>query len=234
MFFTQFSKAGTVLVKSYTTLALVLAAATTAQALPVKNFSHVGESEILLRGAQPLTTASKLKGLGVETVIIFKTDTRGEVETEIQNLLASGLEGSSIHHIPMAWKNIDFNESCKQTMTALEIIEESVAQGKVTYFHCSAGEDRTGLLAGLYRLVSEENQSAEGLFQEELCAKGYADGNPGKPSHVTRQIQAGLTPLFFALAEKISAAKASGREIGIGLCRGLKPIRAEVTCSNPQ
>ncbi len=197
--------------------------------LPVKNFSQVGSTVTLLRGSQPLKAAALLRDHGVDDVLIFKSDSRGEVAKEISMLQESGFTDSEIHHFPMAWKDLDIDNACKQTVEALEILTAKVTEGRTVFFHCTAGEDRTGLLAGLYRLVHED-VDAETMFQEELCAKGYAEGNPGKPRLVIDQIHAGLTPLYFALAKKITAAKSSGRKLGTGLCRGLNPQPVEATC----
>lgn len=207
-----------------------LATSFSAHALPVKNFSQVGDTATLLRGAQPNKSAALLRDLGVDSVLTFKTDTRGEVVKEIDTLLSTGFEESDVHHIPMAWKDIDLAKACLQTIDALEILSNAVADGKTIFFHCTAGEDRTGMLAGLYRIIHED-ADVDLMFQEELCEKGYSDGNPGKPKLVTKQIENGLTPLYFALAEKITAAKSSGRKIGAGLCRGLNPRPKALTCS---
>lgn len=200
-----------------------------ASALPVKNFSHVGATETLLRGAQPGKVAGDLRDLGIEAVLIFKSDTRGEVAKEVETLLSTGFTESDVHHIPMAWKDLDLNEACAQTVQALEVLTTAVSEGKTVFFHCTAGEDRTGMLAGLYRIIHED-ADVDLMFQEELCDKGYSDGNPGKPRIVTEQIENGLTPLYFALAEKITAAKSSGRTLGKRLCHGLKPKPVNRSC----
>lgn len=198
-------------------------------ALPVKNFSQVGATETLLRGAQPGKFAGDLRDLGIDAVLIFKSDTRGEVAKEVEALLSTGFEESNVHHIPMAWKDLDLGVACEQTVAALEVLTAAVSDGKTVFFHCTAGEDRTGMLAGLYRIIHED-ADVDLMFQEELCEKGYSDGNPGKPRIVTEEIENGLTPLYFALAEKIAAAKSSGRKIGKRLCQGLKPIPVNRSC----
>jgi hypothetical protein len=201
------------------------------EALPVKNFSQVGGTETLLRGAQPGNASAVLREHGVDAVLIFKSDTRGEVAKEISALLSTGFDESDVHHVPMAWKDLDLGEACLQTVDALVILSKAVADGKTIFFHCTAGEDRTGMLAGLYRVL-HENADAEQMFDEELCEKGYSDGNPGKPKIVINQIERGLTPLYFALAEKITAAKTSGRNIGPTICRGLNPQPVDRACSS--
>lgn len=214
---------------SILTFTVAVSVSISASALPVKNFSQVGATETLLRGAQPGKIAGDLRDLGVEAVVIFKSDTRGEVAKEIEALLSTGFEESDVHHIPMAWKDLDLSEACAQTVQALEVLTTAVSEGKTVFFHCTAGEDRTGMLAGLYRIIHED-ADVDLMFQEELCEKGYSDGNPGKPRIVTEQIENGLTPLYFALAEKITAAKTSGRQLGKRLCHGLKPKPVDRSC----
>ncbi len=53
-----------------------------AQALPIKNFFPVSESELVLRGSQPLGKAKALRDAGVEQVLIFKNETKDEVAKE--------------------------------------------------------------------------------------------------------------------------------------------------------
>ncbi len=171
-------------------------------ALPVKNFSAVTEENLILRGAQPLGKASALVEEGITRVLIFKNDTKGEVEREKKELKEAGLAAHRIHHIPMEWKDIDFEEACEHTLAALAILEKASAAQEKIFFHCTAGEDRTGMLAGLFRLKHEQ-VSLDQVYQEELCDKSYADGNPNKPRAVVEAIHQGLTPLFFALAEEI-------------------------------
>ncbi|MDZ4083777.1 MAG: hypothetical protein U1E10_12620, partial [Bdellovibrionales bacterium] len=65
-------------------------------ALPVKNFSQVGATETLLRGAQPGKFAGDLRDLGIDAVLIFKSDTRGEVAKEVEALLSTGFEESNV------------------------------------------------------------------------------------------------------------------------------------------
>jgi len=173
---------------------LCFSVASICEALPLKNFSQVGGTETLLRGAQPGNSAGALRDQGVDAVLIFKTDTRGEVAKEIKALLSSGFSETDVHHIPMAWKDLDLGEACLQTVEALGVLSKAVADGKTIFFHCTAGEDRTGLLAGLYSVLHEE-ADVEQMFEEELCEQGYSDGSPGKPKFVIDQIDSGLSPL---------------------------------------
>jgi hypothetical protein len=148
-------------------------------------------------------------------VIVFKNDVHGEVVTELAELEKHELTSYSI---PFKWKEIDFNESCEQVVGALNIIQNvTKAEGKV-FFHCTAGEDRTGLLAGIYRMLTEKISTQE-VFEKEMCAKGYSDGNPGKFGMVTGPIQKGLTPLFLMLADHIASGKIKAGKISKSVCK---------------
>lgn len=198
-----------------------------AQALPIKNFFAVTSDEMVLRGAQPLGKAVDLKEAGVTQVLIFKNDTKGEVEREKAELLEAGFSAKNIHHIPMGWKDVDLDLACEQTVKALQtLIKASKAQESI-FFHCTAGEDRTGMLAGLFRMATEGIKTDE-AFQNEMCDRGYSDGNPNKPGNVTGAIELGLTPLFMALAERIEA----GQKITKKLCQDLELNHQEVPSCN--
>ena len=172
---------------------LVVNAAAFTAPHPISGMQH------LFRGAQPLGKAEVIRGENIEEVVIFKNDVKGEVAREISEL---GAEGVAHTHIPMAWKQIDPRVACEQTIEALQILVRAERSGRRTYIHCTAGEDRTGMIAGLARMLLT-NATADDVFADELCKHGYADGNPNKPRKVVGDIEAGLTPLFFAIAEKI-------------------------------
>jgi multiple sugar transport system permease protein len=66
------------------------------------------------------------------------------------------------------------------TVRSLKLLRDWTAAGKTTFFHCTVGEDRTGYLAGLYRLLTETT-TAKAMFEQEMCERGYSSGNPQKP-----------------------------------------------------
>ena len=76
------------------------------------------------------------------------------------------------------------------------------------------------MLAGLYRML-EENLGMEKVFRSEMCARGYADGNPNKPGMVHGAIRKELTPLFIALAKKIEGGTWELGKIKKSSCKGL-------------
>ena len=67
------------------------------------------------------------------------------------------------------------------------------------FFHCTVGEDRTGYLAGLWKMLSD-NVSRNEAFHNEMCINGYGAGNPIKPDYVVNEIRQDLTPMFTYMA----------------------------------
>lgn len=193
-----------------------------AQDLSIKNSFQVDLDGQVFRGREPKTLVSELKELGISDVIIFKNDVKGEVLSEIEALNELQIKS---HHIPFKWKDLESMElACEQVIDALQIIKRVKRRGDKVYFHCTAGEDRTGLLAGLYR-ISEENLSVQEAWDEELCARGYGDGNRRKPKIVTNAIHQELSPLFFALAEKIKSGHLTKKS-----CKSLNIVPAQYRC----
>jgi hypothetical protein len=186
---------------------------------------QVPGTDHLFRGAQPVGHSQVLVDAGITEVVIYKNDTRGEVVREITELKEVGFSDRQIHHLPMKWKDIELTESCEHTIKALQILIRAERDGKNTYFHCTAGEDRTGMIAGLSRMLLNRD-SAEEVFSNEMCAQGYSDGNPNKPAPVTQAIEKGLTPLFFALAEKIESGALNTENLLPEMCGKLevKPL----------
>lgn len=167
----------------------------------------IGASHIY-RGAAPLGRVHELAEMNISEVLIFKNETKDEVQQEISQLLQAGFLPSSIHQISFPWKNItDGTGACNQVLEALKILRTSYQKsGHHLYFHCTAGQDRTGLLAGLF-LQLLTGQSTSDIFQNEMCARGYESGNPNKPASVNSQIQKNLTPIFAFLSKQISNDK---------------------------
>lgn len=211
--------------------ALLLALPTLAQAAPFTAPDKVQGSQYLFRGAQPLGHVDTLKSSAIDEVLIFKQDTRGEVVREIAELKEAGYSESQIHHVPMKWKEIDITEACGHTIKALQVLMKAEREGTSTFFHCTAGEDRTGMVAGLARMLLT-HETGEAVFDEEMCANGYSDGNPNKPSTVTGAIEQGLTPLFFALAEKIEAGDISTENLLPAICEKIE-VKPVVRKCNP-
>lgn len=177
----------------------------------------------ILRGSQPGNKLKELARYGITDVIIFKTQTKNEVDREIAELKNLGIKS---HHIPFRWKELESAQvACEQTVKALKILRQAQKASRQVFFHCTVGEDRTGLLAGLWRM-EQENLSTEEAWQSEMCERGYADGNSNKPWDVTKSIHQELTPLFIALAAKIEA----GEELTMESCLNLVVIKVKKNC----
>ncbi|MEK6624104.1 MAG: tyrosine-protein phosphatase [Bdellovibrionota bacterium] len=170
--------------------------------LDIRNAHYVGKTSQVIRGQAPQTNIHQLADLEVTDVLIFKNETKNEVQVELEQLKELNIKG---HHIPFLWKDIKNHKlASRQMVQAIRLIESVIADenGKI-FFHCTVGEDRTGILAGVWRLLNEKSLKAESTFQREMCQRGFAEGNPGKPEHVVSQVQENLSPLYMFFAEQI-------------------------------
>lgn len=189
--------------------------------------THLVDAKGILRGSQPGKKLTELKDWGVTDVIIFKSPTRDEVKVERSALKELGIRS---HHIAFRWKDLVSNEvACKQVIRALKIIRDNRSKNRVTFFHCTVGEDRTGMLAGLWRML-DDAQSADEAWRSEMCPNGYADGNKFKPKSVADAIHAELTPLYFGIAEKINNNELSLENLGPDICESLSLSSVKRTC----
>ncbi len=193
----------------------------TVAALNIRN-AHEMNSQVF-RSSQPAKLVQEIVDFNFTDVIIFKNEVKDEVQKQVAYL---NLKKVTTHHIAFPWKDIiDAEATCLQVIQALKIIDRVQDGGGKVLFHCTAGEDRTGLLAGLLRM-KQEGLSLSEAFRDEMCSKGYADGNPKKPNSVFAPIHAGLTPLFVALAEKIEA----GEKLSNRSCRGIELKKSSLRC----
>lgn len=179
----------------------------------------------VLRGSQPGNKIEELKIYGIQEVIIFKSQTKDEVDSELALLKEFKIKA---HHIPFRWKDLaSVQIACEQTIEALNILRKAQKAGRQVFFHCTVGEDRTGLLAGLWKM-EQENLTLEEAYQTEMCERGYADGNSKKPWAVARSIHQELTPLFVALAQKM----AIGEKLTAKICADLVVEKVKMPCKS--
>lgn len=210
-------------------LSSVLSSAFAFDGLTIGNSFQVDKEGQIFRGKEPKKLVSELAGIGITDVIIFKNEVKTEVTTEIADLKELKIKS---HHIPFRWKDLESMElACTQLVEAMNIIAKTKAKGGSVYFHCTAGEDRTGMLAGLYRML-EENLSMEKVFKTEMCARGYSDGNAHKPPMVHGAIKKELTPLFIAIAKKVEAGDLVLGKISKTICKSLEIEPTEMTCKS--
>lgn len=185
--------------------------APTAPGIRINNAHLVGGSGQLLRAMAPHTTEEygDLAAAGVGAVLVFKNQTgHDDLGEEIAELASRGVPASRVSSIPFKWKDIGpFAEPCKQTIEALKFIASNVDAGRKTFFHCTVGEDRTGMLAAVHRLINEPGLAADAAFDQEMCERGYGSGNPLKPAFVTGALEQGLTPLYRKLAFLVATGK---------------------------
>jgi protein-tyrosine phosphatase len=176
--------------------------------LPMPNAHVVGTDNGLLRSMAPRTVEERnaLKAFGIGAVLVFKNKTGNgaEVDEEMEWLSA---EGITVAHIPFVWKDLPaFKESCEQTVDALKFLQTARKARKKTLFHCTVGEDRTGYLAAMERLLAEGGDEVT-LFQQEMCERGYGAGNPQKPGFVVGSVEGEMTPLYRKMAKLVADGK---------------------------
>lgn len=181
----------------------------TASGIDIPNAHWVGAG--LLRSMAPRSDADyqALQAAGVQAVLIFKkpTGNGSDVANEITALRALGLEDEAVLNVPFAWKDFpDFATPCRQTLEGLRFLKAQREVARPTLLHCTVGEDRTGFLAGLYRLLEGE-ADVQAVFADEMCERGFGSGNPFKPVAVTGKVDAGLIPLYRKLAFKVLAGE---------------------------
>jgi hypothetical protein len=193
--------------------------------LTVKNSHLVAQAQgKVFRGSEPLGKEKELSRLGITDVLIFKNDTHGEVGKEQAGLTKANIK--NIYKIPFEWKK-SANEAsqCRHLIDALGIVAKVYqTTGRAIFFHCTVGEDRTGMLAGLFKMMVARS-SAKEVFQNEMCARGYEAGNEDKPKHVVDEIRAGLTPLFLRMAASIDKGELSLQRIDKRICDRISQIQ---------
>lgn len=195
--------------------------------LTIPNSHQVDSDGQVFRGREPKKLVSELADIGITDVIIFKNEVKTEVTEEIEALKELGIRP---HHLPFRWKDFtSMEDACGQVVEAINILRKVKSRGGKVFFHCTAGEDRTGMLAGLYRML-EEGVPQKKIFRSEMCARGYGDGNPHKPYNVTSAIQKELTPLFLSLAEKIENGDWGSSKLTKKSCKGLKIAPTDLKC----
>ena len=200
-----------------------------AEGLTIANSFQVDQNGQVFRGREPKKLISELPAIGITDVIIFKNDVKGEVVKEMAGLKALNI---TTHHIPFRWRDYpSMTVACEQIVDALNIIQQVKANRGKVFFHCTAGEDRTGTLAGLYRML-EERISVKVAFEDEMCERGYSDGNKHKPALVIEAIEKELTPLFVALSRRVEKGEWQLGRLNKNSCLNLKLAPSKLRCSH--
>ena len=166
----------------------------------IGNVHTLREDGRILRGALPDGKAHLLKEEGVTDVLIFR-HVRDNGEKEKQELRGLGYKDEQIHHVPMRWRNLkSFEQACKEVVSGLKVMKQVEEDPKrKLYLHCTMGEDRTGMISGVYRMVFQ-GWAPEKAYQSEMCQRGFGDANPRKPPEVASAVNESLKVLFARMA----------------------------------
>lgn len=182
----------------------------------------------VIRGSEPKGKLQELFDINVTDVVLFKNDVKGEVKSEEAQLMKAGFTNDQIKSIPFPWKDITNQvKVCEQALDALNFVL-TVAQDKkrTVFFHCTAGEDRTGLLAGIFRMAYD-GWTMEKAYKQEMCERGFAYGNPKKPVLVSKTVHDGLGVVFQKMASIISEVGVADN-YPLSLCKKMNKISIEV------
>ncbi|HEX7674379.1 MAG TPA: hypothetical protein VF412_09415 [Bdellovibrio sp.] len=192
--------------------------------LPIANSSYVARNKTggaIIRGSAPLNhfNLELMKKFGISEVIIFKNDKAGEVKSELGGLAELGFKKNDVTHINFDWKdNQNFSSGCAKIIQGIDLLKLALKNNKKIFFHCTTGEDRTGVLASSYLLSVNKKADIKSLFKDEMCSKGYEAGDVDKDKEVVQRIREGLTKTFLKTAYRIEEAKKAKKPINEKLC----------------
>jgi hypothetical protein len=193
--------------------------------LTIGNTHYVYQAEgrgTLIRGRQLGGKTAEVKAFGVTDVLVYKDPVKNEVTTELNSLRSLGYTEDHLHHVTMPWQQIrDDKIPCQHTIEAANILL-GIARipGSIGYFHCTYGQDRTGMMAAIIRMVTQ-GWSAEQAFFSEMCAHGYGHGDPKRPGFVSDEVESSLTPIFLQIAGQIQGQGLSvASTLDAGICEG--------------
>lgn len=195
----------------------------TVKGISIPNTHLVAQDKgLILRGMAPLKAEqiSELVKGGINEILIFRNDVPGEagIASEIQ-LISNNPDIRATHIIPFRWKEIkDFRTACLDSVRALRLMKDVLnTSGRGLFFHCTVGEDRTGYLAGLYRMLFE-GVGRDLAFKIEMCGRGFAESNPRKPEHVVELVHNNVTATFLKMAELIKSGALNSKTLDFKAC----------------
>lgn len=117
------------------------------------------------RGQNPVGKVLELHKLGIKTIVALRPNNEAE-SSEIKR------DGTmEFIEIPMRWKSLPSDYTFdNQIKNALGYIALALAHPRkcTVYIHCTYGEDRTGLIFGLYRMLHDgwtRNQAWSEMIQ---------------------------------------------------------------------
>ena len=124
----------------------------------ISAFHEVVQDEIY-RGAQPTDAGiSQLKKAGFKTVLNLRNDS---VQSIAESKAVKNL-GLTYQHVPMS----SFFAPSDADMNSIQVMLNRTDLQPL-FVHCKHGEDRTGLVVGLYRVFSQ-GYSPEAAYSEML------------------------------------------------------------------
>ncbi len=200
------------------------------EGLSIKNSHQVSHN--IYRGMNPLGKIDELINFDITDIIIFKNQTRTEIDDQYLEMENKSAQMMSLQ-VDFLWhKYPSYKVACEQTLQALTLMREvNEDSNRKLFFHCTVGEDRTGHLAGLWRMLSQ-GWSMRKAFYNEMCENGYANGNPQKPDYVVGEIRKDLTPLFMYMAQKIESGELSLGVLSKATCQDEIPAQKILRCKS--
>lgn len=156
---------------------------------PLRHFFQVDHD--LYRGAQPTAEGFReLKVLGVKTVISLRALRPSEQRETEREIEALGMRWISLP-MRMYWRATP--EQIREFLT----VATNPANQPV-FIHCEQGEDRTGSMVAIYRIV-KDGWAPERAYHEAV-ALGMADWNPFMKDLIFREAEGYATDREVALA----------------------------------
>jgi hypothetical protein len=228
------------LFSTYIVAAFFLGAATlrspipsTVKGITIRNTHLLAEENgVVLRGMEPRSSkeVGQLVKFGITDVLIFRNDVAADKGNKGEEHLLKEAGIQSVHKIPFKWKDLSgFKTPCRQTVQALKLIRQALATPhKGLFFNCTVGEDRTGYLAGLYRVIFE-NKKPEDVFENEMCKFGYAEGDSTKPPAVVATVHENITPLYLKMAALAHAGRLTPDHLDERACDEEPDIQIDLT-----
>lgn len=226
---------------SFNALALKSPFPSTVEGITINNTHAVGDAGKIFRGQAPLGKVEQLRDFGITDILIFKNQTRKEIDQEYEELRTKDAAHINVKQYDFLWHAYpSYKLACEQMIEGLRFIKEvKESKDRKIFFHCTVGEDRTGALAGLWRML-DSKYSMKKAFYQEMCENGYEHGNANKPWFVYNEIRKDLTPLFIYMAKKIESGELSYNNISASICKDdieLKPspkLRCKVSSKFPR
>lgn len=193
------------------------------------NVHSLTPDDRIIRGAVPNSSVDLLLKERVTDVLSLQPSDHPQWQKELTILEESGFLKKQIHNVSMYWdRPTPFKEQCIQYLKVLRILKEvKQDRSRKIYFHCTMGEDRTGLVAGLYRIIFDK-WSFEKVVAGELCAHGYAFSNLSKPKAVAKKIQDNLGVSFIEMVDLVEQDRLSFANLDDKICDAEPNIKPAV------